>query len=161
MSTRVTVAGHPIHPMLVTIPIGLWVFSLICDFGYIISGDERWTVTAYFTLGGGIIGALIAAVPGLVDLLGIHDARAQRVGIYHLVLNLGIVVLQAISFWLRTEEGLGAVLPRGIAIVAVAVLIISGWLGGQLVHVLGVTQPRHLPESVAEPTRHDQLHPRT
>jgi uncharacterized membrane protein len=161
MSTRVTVAGHPIHPMLVTIPIGLWVFSLICDFGYIISGDERWAVTAYFTLGGGIIGALIAAVPGLVDLLGIHDARAQRVGIYHLVLNLGIVLLQAISFWLRTEEGLGAVLPRGIAIVAVAVLIISGWLGGQLVHVLGVTQPRHLPEGVAEPTRHDQLHPRT
>lgn len=160
MSTRVTVAGHPIHPMLVTLPIGLWVFSLICDFGYVITGDERWAITAYFTLGGGILGALLAAVPGLLDLLGIHDARAQRVGRYHLVLNLAIVVAQALSFWLRTQEGLAEVLPRGISIVAVAVLIVSGWLGGHLVHVLGVTQPGHMAAS-AEAARHDQLHPRT
>lgn len=159
MSTRVTVAGHPIHPMLVTLPIGLWVFSLVCDFGYVITGDERWAITAYFTLGGGIVGALLAAVPGLLDLLGIHDARAQRVGRYHLVLNLAIVVAQALSFWLRTQDGLADVLPRGISIVAVVALIISGWLGGHLVHVLGVTQPEHMAEGAA--ARHDQLHPRT
>jgi uncharacterized membrane protein len=161
MSTRVTVAGHPIHPMLVTIPIGLWVFSLVCDFGYVITGDERWATTAYFTLGGGIVGALLAAVPGLLDLLSIHDARAQRVGRYHLVLNLAIVVAQAASFWLRTQEGLAEVLPRGISIVAVVALVISGWLGGHLVHVLGVTQPEHMAGGAAEPPRTDQLHPRT
>jgi uncharacterized membrane protein len=161
MSTRVTVAGHPIHPMLVTIPIGLWVFSLVCDFGYVFSGDERWATTAYFTLGGGIVGALLAAVPGLIDLLGFHDARAQRIGRYHLVLNLAIVVAQAASFWLRTQEGLADVMPRAISIVAVAVLIISGWLGGHLVHVLGVTQPGHIAEGEAELPRHDRLHPRT
>jgi len=70
MSTRVTIAGHPIHPMLVTIPIGLWVFSMICDFVFISTDDTRWAVTAYFTLGGGILGALLAALPGLVDLFG-------------------------------------------------------------------------------------------
>lgn len=161
MSTRITVAGHPIHPMLVTIPIGLWVFSLVCDFGYVFTGDDRWATTAYFTLGGGIVGALLAAVPGFIDLLGIHEPRAQRVGRYHLILNLAIVVIQAASFWLRTQTGLADVLPRGISIVAVAALIIAGWLGGHLVHVLGVTQPGHASEGESELARHDRLHPRT
>jgi uncharacterized membrane protein len=158
MSTRVTVAGHPVHAMLVPIPIGLWVFSLICDFVFMSTGDSRWAVTAYFTLGGGIIGALLAALPGLIDLLGLHDARAHRVGLIHMVLNLAIVAAQAANFWLRTDEGGSEALPLAISIVAVAALLASGWLGGQLVHVLGVTQPHHAGEAER---RHDQLHPRT
>lgn len=153
MSTRVSVAGHPVHAMLVPIPIGLWVFSLICDFVFMSTGDPRWAVTAYFTLGGGIVGALLAAIPGLIDLLGLHDSRAQRIGVIHMVLNLAIVAGQAVNFWLRMDEGGSDVLPRAISIVAVAALIASGWLGGHLVHVLGVTQPHSAGEAER---RHDR-----
>jgi uncharacterized membrane protein len=159
MSTRVTIAGHPVHPMLVPIPIGLWIFSLICDFAYVSTDDARWAVTAYFTLGGGIIGALLAAVPGLLDLIGMRDSRAVRIGVYHLVLNLAIVAVQAANFWLRMEDaGDAAVLPRAISIVAIVALVISGWLGGHLVHVLGVTQPQNAGEAIG---RRDEPHPRT
>lgn len=159
MSTRVSIARHPIHPMLVTLPIGLWVFSLICDFAYIGTDDARWAVTAYFTLGAGIVGALLAAVPGFIDLLGLHDQRAVRIGTYHLVLNLAIVVVQAWSFWLRMEDGGHPdVLARAISIVAVVALVISGWLGGHLVHVMGVTLPQHQ-EGAA--VAHEEPHPRT
>ena len=158
MTTRVSIAGHPVHAMLVPIPIGLWIFSLIADFVFISTGDPRWAATAFFTLGGGIIGALLAALPGLVDLIGLRDSRAQRIGVYHLVLNLAIVAVQAVNFWLRMDEGGSDVLPRAISIVAVAALIASGWLGGHLVHVLGVTQPQNADEAER---RHDQLHPRT
>jgi uncharacterized membrane protein len=145
--------------MLVTIPIGLWVFSLICDFAYVGTGDARWAVTAYFTLGGGIVGALLAALPGLLDLIGLHDSRALRVGTYHLVLNLAIVAVQAGNFWLRMQDGGDAeVLPRAISIVAVVALVISGWLGGHLVHVMGVTQPHHMGEAAGH---RDEPHPRT
>jgi uncharacterized membrane protein len=167
MSARVTIAGHPIHPMLVTIPIGLWVFSLICDLVFMSTGDVRWAITANFTLGGGIIGALIAAVPGLFDLLGLKDARARRIGTFHLALNLAIVAAQAVSFWLRAQEGPAGALPRGISLIAVVALVISGWLGGHLVHVLGVTQPQKGAETAARETAeehsamHDRLHPRT
>jgi uncharacterized membrane protein len=148
MSTRASIAGHPIHPMLVTLPIGLWIFSMICDFGFILTEDTRWAVVAYFTLGGGIVGALLAAVPGLVDLIGLQDPRARRVGIYHMVLNLAIVAVQAGNFWLRiSDEGAG-ILPRGISIVVVLALIVSGWLGGHLVHVLGVTRPQTTPGQI-------------
>jgi uncharacterized membrane protein len=158
MSTRFSVAGHPVHPMLVPIPIGLWIFSLVADFVFVSNGDPRWAAAAYFTLGGGIVGALLAAIPGLVDLLGLRDSRAQRIGVYHLVLNLAIVALQAVNFWLRMDEGGSDVLPRALSIVAVAALIASGWLGGHLVHVLGVTQANNVGEAEQ---RHDRLHPRT
>lgn len=159
MTTRATLAGHPVHPMLVPIPIGLWVFSLVCDFVFIYTGDSRWAITAYFSLGGGIVGALLAAVPGLVDLLGLRDERALRMGIFHMVLNLIIVAVQAVNFWLRFhDDGSPGALARGISIVAVAMLLASGWLGGHLVHVFGVTQP-HATGETAE--RHDRLHPST
>ena len=161
MSTRASIAGHPIHPMLVTVPIGLWIFSLVCDFGFVITGDSNWAVTAYYTLGGGIIGALLAAVPGLIDLVGLHDPRANRVGIYHMVLNLAIVAVQAVNFWLRTTDDVLGALPRGISIVAVLALVASGWLGGHLVHVFGVTQPRENTEAIRAASKERELHPRT
>jgi len=147
--------------MLVNIPIGLWVFSLICDFVYIGTDDARWAVTAYFTLGGGVVGALVAAVPGLIDLLGLRDPRAVRIGTYHLVLNLAIVAVQAVNFWLRMGDGGDvAVLPRALSIVAVAALVISGWLGWHLVHVFGVTRPDHADEGALHHHR-DEAHRRT
>ncbi len=158
MTTRVTIAGHPLHPMLVTIPIGLWVFSLISDIVFALTGDIRWDVTAYFTLGGGVVGALMAAVPGLLDFLGLHNVHERRVAVTHLSLNLAIVAVQAINFWLRGQTITSERIPMLISVVAVAALVVSGWLGGQLVHVLGVTQPHH---GEAEALDRDRLHPRT
>src|SRR5689334_16398647 len=128
MSTRVTVAGHPLHPMLVTLPIGLWVFSLVCDWVFVSNGDARWETTAYFTLGGGIVGALLAAVPGLLDFLGLHEPRERRVAAMHLALNLAIVVVQGFNFWLRSTPQYGASrLPIWISLIAVAALVVAGW----------------------------------
>ena len=79
MRTPANIAGHPIHPMLVTIPIGLWVFSLVCDVIALNSATpEVWTTTALYALVGGIIGALLIIVavmvystdPGRQELFG-------------------------------------------------------------------------------------------
>jgi len=158
MTTRVTVAGHPIHAMLVTLPIGLWVFALAADIIYASTGDTRWEVTAYFCVGGGIIGALLAAIPGLVDLLGLHEGTERRTGITHMTINLLIVVLQVVNFWMRGRLDISPQTPMLLSVVAVAALFVSGWLGGQLVHVLGVTQPHH---GEHHPGEADRLHPRT
>ena len=141
MTIRAAIAGHPIHPMLVPMPIGLWIFSLVSDFVFKSTADARWDAAAYFTLGGGIVGALVAALPGLVDLTGLREPAERRIGTIHLAINLAIVAIQAVNFWLRAQHGPGN-LPVLISVAAVAALIVSGWLGGHLVHVLGVTQPR-------------------
>jgi len=144
MTARVTIAGHPIHPMLVAIPIGLWIFTLTSDVVFTVTADPRWAATAFFTLAGGIAGALLAAVPGLFDLLGLQASRERRLGIFHMSVNLAIVAVQAVNFALRATSGLDTNLTFALSALAVAALLISGWLGGQLVHVLGVTQPDHV-----------------
>lgn len=157
MSARVSVAGHPLHAMLVTIPIGLWVFSLVADVVFVSTGDARWETTAYFTLGGGIVGALLAAAAGLLDFLGLHEPYERRVATMHLVLNLIIIALQGANFWLRSLPGMDGSLPISLSVLAVTTLAVSGALGGHLVHVLGVTQPHH---REPEPLSDDRLHPR-
>jgi uncharacterized membrane protein len=154
---RVSIAGHPVHPMLVTLPIGLWVFSLVCDVVFATTGEVEWRTTAYLTLGGGLVGALLAAVPGFIDLFALHEGPERRIGVTHMTLNLAIVLVQGINFWIRTQPEYSVPLALGISVIAVGALVISGWLGGQLVHVLGVTQPHR----DAAASSHDRLHPRT
>lgn len=155
---RMSIAGHPIHPMLVPLPIGLWIFSLVCDLVYVANGDAAWQTTAFYTLGGGIVGALLAAIPGFIDLLTLHEGAERRTGVIHMSLNLAIVVIQAVNFWLRTTNGYNENVALVLSIVAVAALVVSGWLGGHLVHVLGVTQPHH--ES-ATTSSSSHMHPRS
>ena len=161
MPARVTIAGHPVHAMLVTIPIGLWIFTLTSDVVFTVTGDPRWEATAFFTLAGGIAGALLAAVPGLFDLLGLPASHERRIGIFHMSVNLAIVVVQAINFALRATSQADTNLTNltfALSALAVAALLVSGWLGGQLVHVLGVTQPSHVDSQAAQ---RDRLHPLT
>jgi len=138
MSSRARIAGHPIHPMLVGFPISLWVFSLISDIVFMSGGSATWNVMAWYTMGGGIIGALIAAVPGLIDLLGFPASRARRLGITHMSINLAIVALYAVNFYLRGFTGLGMTPAFAMSVIGVGALLVSGWLGGEMIYVEGV-----------------------
>jgi uncharacterized membrane protein len=101
---------------------------------------------------------LLAAVPGLFDLLGLHEPHERRVGIIHMSVNLAIVALQIVNFALRASLEAATTLTFVLSAVAVAGLLVSGWLGGQLVHVFGVTQPGH---ASSQAPQTDRLHPRT
>lgn len=143
MATPASIARHPIHPMLVPLPIGLWIFSLVCDlvfrFG---SSDLVWDLLAFYTMLGGLIGALLAAVPGFIDFLSLNDPRVKRIALTHLLLNLTVVALYAVNLWLRTTSPPGAGLPVLLSVVAVLLLSVSGWLGGELVFRHGVAVER-------------------
>ncbi len=141
MRTPASIRKHPIHPMLVTIPIGLWVFSLVCDLiGLRSPHPDTWFLLALYTILGGIVGALLAAIPGLIDLLSLRDPGHRRIALAHMVLNLLIVALYVWNVWLRinhpTESGGRAL---AVSVLAIAMLGVSGWLGGALVHVHGVS----------------------
>lgn len=135
MRTPASVARHPIHPMLVPIPIGLWVFSLICDLIYRFgSGDTVWFTVATYDMIAGIIGALAAAVFGFVDLLSL-PAGPKRTALVHMSINLLIVVLYVVNAWLRITPGEYTDTPVILSIIAISLLLVSGWLGGHLVYV--------------------------
>ena len=137
MRTPANVAGHPIHPMLVTLPIGLWVFSFVCDLLFIFgSRATEWNIVALYTMGGGIVGALIAAVPGLIDLLSLPE-EPRKTALVHMAINLSIVAIYIVNFWLRLGTPEATVLVW-LSALTVAMLLVSGWLGGKMVYLSGV-----------------------
>ena len=134
--------GHPFHPVLVTVPIGAWVASVVFDIAAMASDEEEvFAEGAYWLIGIGIIGALAAAVFGLLDLLAIpRGTRAFRTGLTHMVLNLTVVALFVISFAIRNSGGYEESNTGGfvLSLVALGLLGASGWLGGELAYRYGV-----------------------
>jgi uncharacterized membrane protein len=141
MRTPASVAKHPIHPMLVVFPIGLWIFSLICDLiGLTLATTDVWFAVALYTMVGGWIGALAAAVPGLIDLLYYKGGAppVKKIALTHMTINLAVVVVYTVNIWLRTVGHEGMKVPVVLSIIGVCMIAVSGWLGGQMVHVYGV-----------------------
>jgi len=139
MRTPAQIGGHPIHPMLVTIPIGLWIFSLVADFIALRSGSaDIWHAAALYTMVGGIIGALCAAIPGLVDLLSLGDHPVKTTALTHMTINLCIVVLYIVNAWTRFHNTVAPNVSLWLSIIGIAALLVSGWLGGKMVYEAGV-----------------------
>jgi uncharacterized membrane protein len=145
MHTPASIGKHPIHPMLIVFPIGLWVFSLACDLIRLarVSGSA-WATVALYAMVGGLIGALCAAIPGFIDLLYYKGGAppVKKIALTHMTINLTTVVLYAINIWLRVRDpsniGPNMSTPVLLSIIGVALLCVSGWLGGQMVNVYGV-----------------------
>jgi uncharacterized membrane protein len=134
--------GHPFHPLLVTLPIGAWVSSLIFDIVARIGDDETvFSRGAYWLIGIGIVGAAVAAIFGLMDLLTIpRGTRAARTALTHMGLNVVVLVLFIVSYVLRrADDGETAeTTPFVISILALLLLSVSGWLGGKMAYRYGV-----------------------
>src|SRR5512134_1118065 len=139
METRATVAEHPIHPMLIPFPIALWIFSLACDLIFLFGfGGPVWKDVALYTMTGGILGGLAAAIPGYIDYRSLTDPVIVRVAQMHMAINVGLILLFTINAGLRILNGTAALLPVFLSLLGVAGLGVSGWLGGELVYVQGV-----------------------
>lgn len=136
--------GHPFHPILVTVPIGAWTGSLIFDIAsHIVDRPGFLTQGSEWLIGIGILGALAAAVFGLLDLLAIPTGtRAFRTGLIHMSLNLGVTIAYVVNFLWRhgsyTHEGRVGAGQLALSAVSLAVLGISGSLGGKLAYRYGV-----------------------
>lgn len=133
--------GHPFHPMLVTLPIGAWVSSLVFDIASHLAPDQaalstgaRWLVAI------GVLTALAAASVGFLDFFTIPSGtRAHRTALTHMVLNLGITAGFAANFaWRLGDTAATPAGPLALSVVSLAALGVSGALGGKLAYRYGV-----------------------
>src|SRR6476620_5402701 len=155
MRATANIGGHPIHPLVVTIPVGLWAFALVADIMWLWRENPAWVWVAYYCLGAGCLGAVAAAVFGLIDLLGVKDKGASRTGMIHASLNVIALAIFGIDFYMRTGHGANIPVPTSkvpfvLSFVGVLILLVSGWLGGELVYRYGLAvNDRHegLPDS--------------
>jgi uncharacterized membrane protein len=150
MASRASIYRHPIHPMLVVFPIGLWVFSFICDIVALKRPETNvfWSDMAFYTMAAGVIGALLAAIPGFIDYHGVREPRVKRIATTHFVLNLVVIILYVFNLGFRLNQPIETK-PSAVLISAIAVVLlaISGWLGGSMVFVHGVGVERDSTES--------------
>ena len=136
--------GHPFHPILVTVPIGAWIASLVFDIashvvdrpGFLTQGSE-WLIAI------GVLGALAAAMVGFLDLFAIPTGtRAFRTGLVHMSLNLTVTGAYVVGFfWRHGGYTSGHAVAAGqltLSAVALALLAVSGALGGELAYRYGV-----------------------
>jgi len=139
MRTPASIGGHPIHPMLVPIAIGCFIFSFASDLICLATGDNQlWNTLAYYTMIGGILGALCAAIPGLIDLLSLPPGYTKSVAIKHMSINLTVVVIYVINAWMRHGNPSSLKVPMILSLVTILLLLVSGWLGGKMVYEAGV-----------------------
>jgi uncharacterized membrane protein len=120
--------------MLIVVPLGLWFAALVFDLIAVFSGNPMWRTIAFWNIAVGIIGALAAAVPGFLDYLAMRG-RARRIGTWHMILNLGAVVVFSVNAFVRTRVSLDSAWPLALSLVGVVGVLISGWLGGEMVYV--------------------------
>jgi uncharacterized membrane protein len=137
--------GHPFHPILVTVPIGAFICSLLFDIFTRTRAEGRTFLVdgAYWLIGIGIVAALLAAVFGLLDLLTIpRHTRAFRTGVAHATLNVVVLAIYGANFAWRATDHLELDQTRpgqmALSIVALLLLATSGWLGGTLSYRYGV-----------------------
>lgn len=140
---RAKVAGHPVHPMLVVFPIGLFVTSFLFDLVYLAVGDPFWYRIAFWMIFVGFFGTLAAALPGFADYLALSPGtEARRIATYHMGVGLTLAVLYFVNLMVRNWGIIGPNqipwIPIGLNLIGVGLIGLQGWLGGELVYRLGV-----------------------
>jgi uncharacterized membrane protein len=136
VQSTVAIAGHPLHPLLVTFPIAFLSGAAGADLGYWLTGDPFWARAAIWLIGAGFIAGLVAAAAGMSDFLRIDRVRKRSAGWIHMTGNITAMVLTLINWALRWNNVEGAILPLGLIIstIVASLLAIGGWFGAELIY---------------------------
>jgi uncharacterized membrane protein len=149
--STVAIAGHPLHPLIVTFPIAFLTGAFGADLGYWLTSDPFWARAALWLIGSGFIAGLVAALTGMLDFLKIDRVRKHSAGWTHMLGNVTAMVLTLINWGIRWNNVEGAVLPVGIvlSLIVASLLAITGWYGAELVyrHKIAVIGPSDRHES--------------
>ncbi len=157
MDSHAKIAGHAAHPILVTVPLGLFSAAAAFDGLALASGDKRHARTARAMIGAGLIGGAFAAPPGWIDWFAIPDGtRAKRIGLVHGLGNVALLGMMGASYLLRSDRKRPGAAALALSFGGIALAGVTGWLGGELVGRLGVgvTPGAHLDAPSSLDTAH-------
>jgi len=139
---------HPLHPMLVHLPIGLFVISLVLDIAsYFGHGSVNLVRGSYYMMAAGVAMGLIAAFPGFVDWIDIrNDHRSKGLGAWHMSLNVVVLAIYGVELyarWWKLDDLKCDVALCVTSVVALGILSVSGYIGGMMVYHDGIGVGRH------------------
>lgn len=134
------IAGHPIHPMLVPIPITCFIGTLITDLVYWRTANMMWANMSAWLLAAGLVVSILVVIAGLIDFLGDRRIRALRPAWIHGVGNALALILSIFNAFVHSRDAYTSVVPTGLILSALVVLIlvVTGWNGWEMVYRHGV-----------------------
>jgi nitrite reductase/ring-hydroxylating ferredoxin subunit/uncharacterized membrane protein len=134
MRSKASIKGHAIHPALIPFPFAFMTGAFIFDAGGLLLGRESWWTTGMHLAVAGIAGALLAAVPGIIDYIYTVPPKSsgKKRATQHALSNSSAVVLFGIALLLRGSEA-PSLIVMALEGIGVVMLGIGGWLGGTLV----------------------------
>jgi uncharacterized membrane protein len=134
-----TLAGHPLHPMLIVAPAALIPFGFVLDALYRSTGKESYSNAAYYSLMGGFVGGLAAGAAGAMDYLTIDsETEVKRTANVHAILNSSALALTAMNLMSRRNKRDHKGGSLALSAISALGVVVSGWFGGRLVYEQGM-----------------------
>jgi uncharacterized membrane protein len=132
--------GHPVHAMLVPIPIVCFVATLVTDIVYWRTATMLWADMSAWLVVIGLIFSVFAASAGLIDFFGDQRIRELRSAWIHGLGNTAAIILSIFNAFIHTRDAYTSVVPTGLLLSALVVLIlvVTGWNGWSMVYRHGV-----------------------
>ncbi|MBW4647815.1 MAG: DUF2231 domain-containing protein [Kastovskya adunca ATA6-11-RM4] len=136
ITSTVAIAGHPIHPALVTLPIAFLVAAPASDIGYWLTSEPFWARASFYLIAAGLASGVLAALTGMLDLIRIKRVRERKAGWAHAGLNILALGLTILNLLLRWGEQETVTFPAGlmISVVVALLLSVSAWYGAELIY---------------------------
>jgi uncharacterized membrane protein len=155
MQSRLRVHGHPIQPMLVTFPFGLFVCATVFDLVDVLGGPVFLGLVGYWTAVAALFAAGLAVVAGMVDLWDVPGDRTRRTAVTFNLVNAAVAVLFVFGCLVRSG------VPDHGATGALLVVELSALLVGAVGVGLGGSLVRQFDQRNAEPTSFEGFGPPT
>ena len=131
MQTPAGIRQPRVHPVLIALPVGLWIVSLSCDLLYLGGAEaDLWAPLALYSMAGGFAAALAVAVSRFREI--------NEIGLALVPVHLIVVGLYAANLGLRLGEAPNTGLAIALSVMGVSILAVLSWLGGARVRVQDV-----------------------
>jgi uncharacterized membrane protein len=138
-----SIGGHPLHAMLVPIPITCFIATFLSDLVYWKTAAMQWANISAWLLTVGLIVSVFVATAGIIDFFGDSRIRALRAAWIHALGNITALILSVFNVFIHSRDAYTSVVPTGVTLSGIVVLIlaITGWNGWTLVyrHRVGVS----------------------
>ncbi len=143
--SKMSIHGHPIHPMVIHFPVAALLGVIATDLAYLATGDFFWARAGLWLVGIGALGGWVSGVIGLLDLLSVAGIRRLITAWCHAIMAVMLLSLASLNWLIRVETPEAHILPWGIYLSLLGGVMISlaSVLGGQLVYDYAVGVASH------------------
>jgi len=138
--SRMSIQGHPIHPMLIHFPVAALIGLIATDIAFVLSADVFWARAGFWLAGVGAFGGWLSGTVGLLDLIVVHQIRRLIIAWCHALMAVMLLCLASLNWFLRIGEPELLIEPWGLYLSVLSGLLIgfTSLMGGELVYYQAV-----------------------